>query len=292
MPARLFCFGYGYAAAALARRLRQQGWQVAGTSRDPQRRAAMAAEGVIPFAFDRDTPLDAAALDGASHVLHAIPPDAAGDPVLDLCRDRILRLAPSWFGYLSSTGVYGDAGGGWVDEDTPCRPGQPRSLRRLEAEQGWLALAAGAGLPVHVFRLAGIYGPGRSALDALRAGRAKRIERPGHLFCRIHVDDIAAVLAASIAAPRPGRIYNVCDDEPAAPADVTAFAAGLLGLPPPPLQSFAAAQAEMSPMAQSFWAESRRVRNRRIRDELGVRLAFPTYREGLRAVLAAEAGSV
>jgi len=287
---RLFCFGLGYSAAALARHLRRSdpAWTLAGTCRDPGRRAALAAEGVAAFLFDRDHPLPAGALAGASHVLLSIPPDPAGDPVLDLCGAAIARERPAWLGYLSTTGVYGDSGGAWVDEDSPCHPGQERSRRRLAAEQGWLAYGRATGLAVHVFRLAGIYGPGRSAFDALRAGRARRVDRPGHLFSRIHVDDIAAVLAASIAGPDPGRIYNLCDSEPAEPAAVTAHAAALLGVDPPPLQPFAEALAEMSPMARSFWADNRRVRNRRIQEELGVRLAYPGYREGLRAILAAE----
>ncbi|MEQ8349324.1 MAG: SDR family oxidoreductase [Sneathiellaceae bacterium] len=295
MTGRLFCFGYGYSAAALARRLlgAGAGWQVAGTSRSPDKRAAMAAAGIAAFPFDPAAvdPLPKGALDGTTHVLHSIPPDGMGrdgDPVARACLPALSALSPVWFGYLSTTGVYGDTGGAWVDEDTPCRPRQERSRRRLAAERAWLDAQAAGGLPVHVFRLAGIYGPGRSSLDALRAGRARRIDRPGHLFSRIHVDDIAAALAASIARPSPGRIYNLCDDEPAAPADVTAFAAGLLGLPVPPLLPFERAAADMSPMARSFWADNRRVRNDRLHRELGLRLAYPTYRDGLRAVLAAE----
>lgn len=294
MAGRLFCFGYGYSAAALARLLLASGtgWQVAGTSRDTARRAAMTAAGIAAFPFDPGAaaPLPAGALDGTTHVLHSVPPGPDGDPVAQACLPTLAGLALDWFGYLSTTGVYGDTGGAWVDEDTPCRPRQNRSRNRLAAERTWLAALSDSGLPVQVFRLAGIYGPGRSSFDALRAGRAKRIDRPGQLFSRIHVDDIAAALAASIAQPSPGRIYNLCDDEPAAPADVTAYAAGLLGLPPPPLLDFDRAAAEMSAMARSFWADNRRVRNDRLHRELGIRLACPSYREGLRAILAAEQG--
>lgn len=290
-PGRLFCFGQGYSADALARHLRtrEPDWRLAGTTRDPGRCPALSAGGVEGFLFDRDRRLPPGALQGSTHVLVSIPPDAAGDPVLDLCREALARQRPAWIGYLSTTGVYGDSAGAWVDEDSPCRPVQDRSRRRLAAEQAWLAFGRESGLAVQIFRLAGIYGPGRSAFDALRAGRARRVDRPGHLFSRIHVDDIAAVLAASMARPCPGRIYNVCDSEPAEPAAVIAHAAGLLGMEPPPLQPFEEALAQMSAMAQSFWADNRRVRNRRIQEELGVRLAFPTYREGLRAILRAEA---
>jgi nucleoside-diphosphate-sugar epimerase len=182
--------------------------------------------------------------------------------------------------------VYGDRGGGWVDEATPPCPSGPRGRRRVAAERGWLELWRRCGVPVHVFRLAGIYGPGRSPFAALRAGMARPIDRPGHVFSRIHVEDLAGVLAASIAAPRPGAIYNVCDDEPAEPAAVIAHAAGLLGVaapPPVPLE-----EAGLSPMARSFWADNRRVSNALIKTELGIRLRYPDYRAGLAAILAQE----
>ena len=175
-------------------------------------------------------------------------------------------------------------GGGWVDEATPLTPATARGRARVAAEAAWQALAEGAGLPLHIFRLAGIYGPGRGPFAKVRAGTARRIVKPGQVFSRIHVDDIARVLAASIARPFPGAIYNVCDDDPAPPQDVIAHAASLLGLPPPPDEPFDTA--EMTAMARSFYAESKRVRNDRIKAELGVRLAYPTYREGLAALLA------
>lgn len=283
----LFCFGYGYSARVLALRLIGEGWTVSGTCRNSEKRALLAADGVLAYPFDRDQPLiDApAALDGVTDVLSSIPPDRFGDPVLDqhgplLAAARGLR----WVGYLSTTGVYGDTGGALVDETAPPRPTSERGRRRVEAERRWLDMHEPHGQPVHVFRLAGIYGPGRSAIEQVRLGGARRIDKPGHLFSRIHVDDIAAVLRASIAQPNPGRIYNVCDDQPAAPADVIAHACHLLGVEPPPLIPFDRAVRELSPMALSFWRDNRRVDNARIKRELGVELRYPDYRAGLAAI--------
>jgi len=268
MP-QLFCFGLGYSAEALARLLLAQGWTVAGSTRDAARRARIAALGIAIA----DAPPA-----GTTHLLSSVPPDAEGDPVLRVHAETITRLQPAWIGYLSTTGVYGDHGGDWIDEATPPTPGEPRSQRRLAAERAWQALAP----PAHIFRLAGIYGPGRSAIDQLRAGTAKRVVKPGHLFSRIHVDDIAQVLAASIARPNAGAIYNLCDDEPEQSDVVVAYAAELLGIAAPPAVPYE--QAELTPMARSFYAERRRVRNDRIKRELGVSLRYPTYREGLRAI--------
>jgi nucleoside-diphosphate-sugar epimerase len=265
MP-HLYCFGLGYTAAALARLLLAEGWTVGGSTRDAGRRATLERLGIA--VADAPPP-------GATHFLSSVPPDADGDPVL-----RVHRPASAqWIGYLSTTGVYGDQGGGWVDEATPPRPSEERGRRRLAAEREWLALAP----PAQVFRLAGIYGPGRSVLDQLRAGTARRVVKPGQFFSRIHVEDIAAVLLASIARPRPGAIYNVCDDEPAPADQVVSFAAQLLGMAPPPAVPFE--QAALTAMARSFYVGSRRVRNDRIKRELGVALRYPTYREGLRALL-------
>jgi nucleoside-diphosphate-sugar epimerase len=223
-------------------------------------------------------------LAGVTHVLASIPPEVEGDPVLDTMAEGISVLPGlAWLGYLSTTGVYGDRGGSWVDESSAMCPSSERGRRRVAAEAGWLALRRQYGVPVHVFRLAGIYGPSRNVFAQLRAGTAKRLDRPGQVFSRIHVADLAAGLAASIARPRPGAVYNVCDDEPAAPAEVTAFAAGLLGLEPPPLQPFD--PAALSPLARSFWDDNKRVCNRLIKEELGVRLHYPDYRAGLRGVL-------
>jgi len=286
-PGRLFCFGFGFSARALARRLAAAGWAVAGTTRQAAKAAELRAEGIAAFVFDRDHPLEAAALAGTTHLLVSIAPDTQGDPVLD-CHAADIAALPelAWVGYLSTTGVYGDWQGAEVDETSELRGVKGRNRRRIEAEAGWLALQAERALPVQVFRLAGIYGPGRSALDSVRSGRARRIDKPGHLFSRIHVEDIASVLEASIARPNPGRIYNVCDDEPAAAAEVTAFACELLGVAPPPL--IALAETDMSAMARSFWEDNRLVSNRRLHEELGVTLAYPDYRAGLAAILAAE----
>ncbi len=271
----LLCFGFGYSASTLARRLLARGWTVRGTSRDPAKRALA---GVTLFPFDRDTPLPAEAFEGVTHVLTSIAPDDAGDPVLDVEGARLRRLQDlGWAGYLGTTAVYGDRGGAWVDETAALAPTSARGQRRVEAERAWLT----SGLPVHVFRLAGINGPGRSAVDQLRAGTARRIVKPGQVFSRIHVEDIATVLEASIARPDPGRVYNVCDDEPAPPQDVVAYAATRLGLAVPPELPFETA--ELSAMARSFYADNRRVSNARIKDELGVRLAFATYRAAIDA---------
>jgi nucleoside-diphosphate-sugar epimerase len=289
MPPSLFCFGLGYTALALAHRLQAEGWRIAGTCREAEHQQELARRGIAAWLFDRDRPLaDAPALlAGCTHLLSSVPPDEAGDPVLDLHGSDIAsRPELAWIGYLSTTGVYGDRQGGWVDEESALQPTGERGRRRVSAEAGWLALGQRAGLPVHLFRLAGIYGPGRSAFDALRAGRAQRIEKPGHVFSRIHVADIAQVLHASMARPRAGAIYNLCDDDAAAPADVVAYAAALLGIPPPPLVPFA--EAKLSEMARSFYDDNKRVRNDRIKRELGVRLAYPDYRAGLAAILAAE----
>jgi nucleoside-diphosphate-sugar epimerase len=214
-----------------------------------------------------------------------------GDPVFDSHRDDIAAIPNlAWLGYLSTTGVYGDRGGERVDETSELQPTSERGTRRVAAETAWLDLCRDRDVPVHFFRLAGIYGPGRSPFDALRAGTARRIDKPGQVFSRIHVDDLATVLRASMARPRPGAVYNVCDDEPASPAEVIAHAAALLGLPPLPLVPFEAA--ELSPMARSFYADNKRVSNALIKQELGVRLRYPSYRDGLPAILADEsAGS-
>jgi nucleoside-diphosphate-sugar epimerase len=289
MKPALFCFGLGYTALALARRLQGEGWRITGTCRQAKRQEALAGLGIETWIFDRDRPLadSAAALAGCTHLLSSVPPDESGDPVLDLHGPDIAsRSGLAWIGYLSTTGVYGDRQGGWVDEESALEPTGERGRRRVAAEAGWLALGQRAGLPVHLFRLAGIYGPGRSAFDALRTGRAQRIDKPGQVFSRIHVADIVQILEASMARPRAGAIYNLCDDDPAAPADVIAHAAALLGVAPPPLIPFA--EAKLSEMARSFYDDNKRVRNDRIKQELGVRLIYPGYRAGLAAILATD----
>ncbi len=297
---KLFCFGLGYSAEALIRRLKGKGWKVAGTCREAKTRARFAKRGIKAHLFDGKRPFADAGkiLAGTTHVLVSIPPGDTDDPSGGKAVDPVLRhhlehlLAArgtiTWIGYLSSTSVYGDAQGRPVDEDWPCRPTSISGRRRVEAESAWLALARPpAALPVHAFRLAGIYGPGRSELDRVRAGTAKRIDRPRHRFARIHVDDIANVIAASIAKPKPGAVYNVCDDEPAPPARVTEEACRLLKRTPPPMQTLDEASAAMSPMARNFWRDDRFMLNVRIKSELGVKLAYPNYRAGLKAILKA-----
>ena len=283
MP-RLFCFGLGYCALRLADALLAEGWDVAGTCREASARDALRARGIDAALFGDGVRLDPASLAGTTHLLTSIPPGETGDPVLAAHGDDIAAAGSvRWAGYLSTTGVYGDRGGGWVDEETSPSPGMARTRRRAAAEAQWQAYGSAHGIPVHIFRLAGIYGPGRSVLDQLRAGTARRLVKPGQVFSRIHVDDIVAVLRASMARPNPGAIYNLCDDEPAPTPEVVAYAAGLLGVEPPPEIPFE--QAELSPMALSFYAENRRVRNDRIKRELGVTLRYPDYRAGLDAIL-------
>ena len=282
----LLCFGMGFSATALARRLKAKGWRITGTSRTAAGVAGLTGQGFDAVRLDGEAPFDPAWLDGVSHVVASAPPDADGDPVLRVAGAALIAHAASlrWVAYLSTTGVYGDRGGDWVDEESPLRPTTARGERRLAAERDWLALWRAHGLPVHLFRLAGIYGPGRNQLAAVLEGTARRVVKPGQVFSRIHVDDVAGVLEASIARPHPGRAYNVCDDEPAPPQDVVAWAARLLDRPVPPEIAFDGA--ELSPMAKSFYAESKRVANARIKDELGYRLTYPNYRQGLAALLA------
>jgi len=274
----LLSLGHGYSAQALARLLVPQGWRVMGTLRDPARADDLRRAGVEPLIWPLETL--APALSRATHILSSVAPGPGGDPVLARHAAELAAARPLWVGYLSTTGVYGDHGGGWVDEATPLTPSTERGRARVQAEAAWAAL----GLPLHIFRLAGIYGPGRGPFEKVRQGTARRIVKPGQVFSRIHVEDIAQVLAASIARPDPGAVYNVCDDDPAPPEDVIAHAAQLLGLPVPPAESWESA--EMTPMARSFYAESKKVRNDRIKRDLGVRLIFPDYRAGLAALLA------
>jgi len=281
---KLFCFGLGYSALALAEALLADGWGVAGTCRTAEKQAELSRRGIAAHLFEHGRPLDEAAFDGVTHVLQSIPPDDEGDPVLAMHGATLARLRQlRWFGYLSTTGVYGDRGGDWVDEHSDLQPTGERGRRRVAAEVGWSRLLHAEGLPLHVFRLAGIYGPGRSALDTLRAGTAKRVIKPGQVFSRIHVADIVQVLRASMARPNPGAVYNVCDDDPASPWEVIEYAAELLSVPPPPAVPFE--QAQLSDMARSLYDDNKRVRNERIKQELGVQLKYASYREGLRALL-------
>jgi len=284
----LLVFGLGFSARVLVDRLRPTGWTVRATARSAEKVAALRADGIDAFIFDGTAPIvdKAGAFDGVSHLLLSVPPGADGDPVLEHHGGDIAAMAGdiAWAGYLSTTGVYGDRAGGWVDETSELTPATERGRRRVEAEAGWCRLWREAGLPIHLFRLAGIYGPGRNALESVRSGRARRVVKQGQVFSRTHVADIATVLEASIARPNPGAAYNVCDDDPAPPQDVVTHACELLGVDPPPEIPFE--DAEMSEMGRSFYAESKRVSNRRIKEELGVTLAYPDYRAGLAALLA------
>lgn len=285
---RLFCFGLGYSASRLARKLADQGWDIAGTCRSPEGVAELCEQGFDAFLFDGERPLEDAetVLKETTHLLNSVPPDAT-DPVLALHRQDVIDIKGlRWAGYLSTTGVYGDTGGAVVNETATLKPTSEHGLRRVRAEEGWLGLHRDHGLPAHIFRLPGIYGPGRSALDQVRAGRARRILKPGHLFSRIHVDDIGNVVKASMALPHPGAIYNVADDEPASPADVTGFACEILGAAALPVIAFEEAAKDMSPMGLSFWQDNRRIDNARIKEDLGITLLYPSYREGLCAIKA------
>ncbi|CAO4142348.1 hypothetical protein LPLAFNJD_LOCUS1159 [Methylorubrum aminovorans] len=283
----LFVFGLGFSARRFAERERARFDAVRATVTEPERARSLAAEtGFTLRAFgpETDDPCIADDLADTDVLLISAPPSQDGDTVLARYRDAIAKSRVRWIGYLSTIGVYGDHGGAWIDETTPATPKSARSRGRLEVENAWLALGAETGKAVQVFRLSGIYGPGRNPIVKLREGRTQRIVKPGQVFNRIHVDDIAATLAASIERPRPGAVYNVTDDEPAPPQTVTEHAAALTGLPLPPEIDFETA--DLSPMARSFYGENKRVRNRLIREELGVRLAYPTYREGLAALVA------
>ncbi|CAO4170739.1 SDR family oxidoreductase [Methylorubrum extorquens] len=282
----LFVFGLGFSARHFAERERARFNAVRATVTEPERARSLAAEtGFTLRAFgpEADDPRIADDLADTDVLLISAPPGRDGDTVLARYRDTIAKSRIGWIGYLSTIGVYGDQGGAWIDEATPATPKSARSRDRLAVENAWLALGAETGKAVQVFRLSGIYGPGRNPIVKLRDGRTQRIVKPGQVFNRIHVADIAATLAASIERPRGGAVYNVTDDEPAPPQTVTEHAARLTGLPLPPEVDFETA--DLSPMARSFYGENKRVRNRLIREELGVQLAFPTYREGLAALV-------
>lgn len=274
MKKHLLSFGHGYSAQAFSALLDPDTWHITGTSRAGDNQTIAWPEMSI-----------SPALETATHLLVSIAPDEKGDIVLNRIGDEIARAAPhlGWVGYLSTTGVYGNHDGGWVDENTPLTPSTKRGEMRVLAETQWQKLAKATGLPLHIFRLAGIYGPGRGPFAKVRNGTARRIIKKNQVFSRTHVADIAQVLAASVAKPNAGAIYNVCDDAPAPPEDVIGYAAELLGAPIPPAIDFESA--ELSPMARSFYAESKRVRNDKIRDELGVKLLFPDYKSGLKALL-------
>ncbi len=282
MTGRLFIFGLGYSGLEIARLARAAGWSVAGTVTTADKAARLRADGIDAHPFDGSAPLTAEQVASATHILCSIAPGSTGDPALRQCAD--LMGHARWLGYLSTTGVYGDTGGAWVDETATPRPTQPRSIERLATERAWQRLGEKSGATVDVFRLPGIYGPGRSAVDQVKAGTARRIDKPGQVFSRIHIEDIAATVVAAMTTPQAGTIYNVVDDLPASSSDLIAYACELLGKPVSPAIPWAEVEPTMSAMARSFYSENRRVKNDRIKRELGVVLRYPTYREGLRAI--------
>ncbi len=284
----ILILGLGYSAGFFARAALARGWEVTGTVRSAEKAAELSRQGIRTLVFGGfavSSPL-AKAVAEADAVLVSVQPAEDGDPALGPLR-AALMAAPNlrWIGYLSTIGVYGDQGGAWIDEDTPPAPTNARTRQRVDIEEAWLQLGRDSGKPVQIFRLSGIYGPGRNAITKLRSGTANRLIKPGQVFNRIHVDDIAGVLMASLAKPRQGAIYNVTDDEPGPPQDVITFAAELTGLEPPPEIPFE--QAKLSPMAASFYGESKRVSNALVKRELGYAFRYPTYREALRALAAA-----
>lgn len=267
--ALLFIFGIGYTSQAVARTAMAQGFTVAGTCRLPEKCNILKKQGIEAFEFD-NIPSDILA--NATHILSSVPPQENGDIVLSF-----LPTTNKWLGYFSTTGVYGDYAGDWVDEKSKPHPNNDRLHRRLEAEGQWRERGG------HIFRLAGIYGKGRSALDDVQMGRARRIDKEGQVFSRIHVEDIAQTILASMVRPNPQAIYNVCDDEPTPAHEVVSFACELLGKTPPALIPFT--EADLSPMGREFYSANRRVKNERIKQELGVNLFYPTYREGLADII-------
>jgi NAD dependent epimerase/dehydratase family enzyme len=273
--------GFGFSAEAMSRILDTTLWRITGTSRSAEGIHHIKSLGHEAVLFDDLKTID----DSVTHIVSSVPPGPTGDPVLQKLSTELQRRASTlqWVAYLSTTGVYGDHGGAWVDENTPLTPNTERGQRRVDAESQWLALHKHHHLPLHIFRLAGIYGPGRNALISLKDGTAKRVIRDGQVFSRIHVDDIAGILKASVAKPNPGRAYNVADDEPCPPQDVITYAASLLKVEPPPEIEFEKAQ--LSAMARSFFMDSKRVHNTRVKEELGYQFLYPNYKTGLQSLL-------
>ena len=279
MVGHLLSFGHGYSAQALTKRLLPLGWEVTGTTRNPEKAKTLSDLGVNAILWNSNS-IDKV-LEKASAILVSIGPEKSGDPVIERWGSKIIECAQnfSWVGYLSTTSVYGDHKGEWVDENTTPEPTTERGKRRLSIENQWQNLGF---LPIHIFRLAGIYGPERTPLTKVRDGKAQRIKKPGQFFSRIHVEDIANVLKASLEAPNPGSIYNVCDDCPAPPQDVIGYAYELLALKPPPEINFEVAK--LSEMAKSFYSDSKKVRNEKIKRELRVQLNYPNYKVGLNSM--------
>ncbi|MEP2181745.1 SDR family oxidoreductase [Roseibium sp.] len=281
---RLFVFGIGYSSQAFIERVKDRFDWIGGTTRSAEKAERLNSEGIAPFLFDGQDPTEAiaAALKTVTHVLISIGPDETGDRVLQHHGHDVAAGSPQWIGYLSTVGVYGNHDGGWVDEDTPCKPVSKRSVQRVAAENAWLKFSETYGLPVQIFRLSGIYGPGRNVFENFKKGKARRLIKPGQVFNRIHVDDIAGALEAAMQQPKT-RIYNVTDDEPAPPQDVVTYAAKLLGVAPPPEVPFKTA--DLTPMARSFYGENKRVSNARVKAELNYNFKFSNYKNALSIII-------
>ncbi|MFN3129740.1 SDR family oxidoreductase [Roseibium sp.] len=281
---RLFVFGVGYSSKAIIEEVRDRFDWIGGTTRSAEKASALRENGIEPFIFDGETPGDgiAAALATATHVLVSIAPSEAGDPVLNQHGADIAAASPKWVGYLSTVGVYGNHDGAWVDETTVCKPVSKRSVQRFAAEEAWLSFAEQTSVPVQIFRLSGIYGPGRNTFENFKKGRARRLIKPGQVFNRIHVADIAGAVSIAMQSPKT-RVFNVTDDQPAPPQDVVTYAAELLGVTPPPEVAFETA--DLTPMARSFYGENKRVSNQRVKDELGYTFRYPDYRIALNTLV-------
>ncbi|WP_420338934.1 SDR family oxidoreductase [Roseibium sp.] len=281
---RLFVFGVGYSSKAIIEEVRDRFDWIGGTTRSPEKADALRENGIEPFIFDGETPGDgiADALSNATHVLVSIAPNEAGDPVLNRHGADIAAASPKWVGYLSTVGVYGNHDGAWVDETTACKPVSKRSVQRVAAEEAWLSFAERTSVPVQIFRLSGIYGPGRNTFENFKKGRARRLIKPGQVFNRIHVADIAGAVSIAMQSPKT-RIFNVTDDQPAPPQDVVTYAAKLLGVTPPPEVAFETA--DLTPMARSFYGENKRVSNERVKNELGYTFRYPDYRIALNTLV-------
>jgi hypothetical protein len=291
MMGLMFGFGLGYSFHMVGHAVQDDlGFKVAGTTTTAEKKAHLIEKVGLPvYFFDRERPLEdpAAAFAGVTHILCSIPPDEDGDIAVGMHGKDIAAIdGLQWAGLLSTTGVYGDRGGEWVDEDSDLKPNNHRSELRVKAEEDWLALHRDYGVPAHVFRLAGIYGPGRGPLDQVRSGHARRLIKPDLVLGRIHLDDIVGAVMASIAKPNPGRVYNVTDDEPMPPQDIITYACELLRVEAPPEMPYA--DADVPPIVREFYDDCKRVSNKRLKEELGYTFKHPTYRDGLRALLAKE----
>lgn len=282
----VFFFGFGYVAAFVAMKLETLGCKISGTTTNKEKKEFMEARGYNSYLFSRNRmiPDILSVMSDVTHIVLAIPPDGEGDLVFDMYANDLAYIKNlQWIGYLSATSIYGDHEGAWVNEDTVPSPTSRRGSLRLKAEEDWKSYYSSDNLPLHIFRLAGIYGPGRSALDSVLSGVAKRIDKPGHVFNRIHIDDIVQTLVASMMQPNPFSIYNLSDDDPAPSHELIQYTCNLLGLETPPLVPFT--QTDIAPIMRSFYKDNKRLRNDKIKDELGIKLLYPDYKSGLRACM-------